>query len=475
MDDLYMSSVLFVSQMLGPVFTTYVFLFAPVLGIETAFGQFDLKFYVLFGMLMLSFQFMFDLLLQNFVEAYYGWNITQYLVSARTRFMHRNHRWVLLEKETKESHRLRKDLRLLNKMGFSSQFYFVASFATMCVLLFAFGGMIIITNSYNPFLDNFALPLTLYVIAFCRGLQVAIVRIGDALGIWLVKPKGEEGEEEGEEGEEGGEKAGDKQSMELSDKHELYVELGSDKESVRLFRQQVRAFYDMPDDYTSNDIAIQLHRYMLSKLPTMQGTTLEDMENQPDFVRSLAEEQAKLAGVEGEGEGEKAPKLADDGIVASAAPEETGYGEDNEDAAVAAMLVPPNRAQRALAQKQEKAQVAIRADTESLWPEELVSDIVWNQGELRARRRGGGHRTHGKSSHSRKRRGGDAKPTRHRRGASGASGASEASGASSGKSERSRGSHRSRPTSPQDPPDSRRSRGSRSHSRSRKGKRSAQE
>jgi len=360
MDDLYLSSVIFISQLFGPVFTTFVYMFAPVLGIETAFGQFDLQFYVLFGIIMSIMQFAFDILIQNFVEVFYGWKLNQVLGDARERFERRTHRWVLLDNDGPEDYRLRRDLRSINKMCFSSQFYFVAAYGTMGVIETVYGLMVMIRTGYSPFLDNWSLPLTVFVILFCHALRTLVVLFGDYMGVWLVDL----------------EKQQTKQvttATTLTDKHELFVELGSDEERLQSFRDQVRAFVELPDSVTTTDVAIQLQRFSMKQLPSLRGSSVEDIENMPGFVSRM-----RRAAAVSQGAAYAAGASASEQVNAKS--EATGGTAPAQGSVTADLVTLPGRAQRVLGQQLARESQAIPAGTDALWPDELNSNIVWKQG-----------------------------------------------------------------------------------------------
>ena len=60
-NDLYKNAIQFVAAMFSPFFTLFIYLFSKELGITTSFGQRDLIFYIMFGLVMLLFQFLFEI------------------------------------------------------------------------------------------------------------------------------------------------------------------------------------------------------------------------------------------------------------------------------------------------------------------------------------------------------------------------------------------------------------------------------
>ena len=89
--DLNQNAVLFVAAIFQPLFISIIVLFAEELGITTDFGGVDLVFYIIFGGIMLLFQFLYDLLVSNCMETAYGWKLNEYMKRARDAFEVRLH------------------------------------------------------------------------------------------------------------------------------------------------------------------------------------------------------------------------------------------------------------------------------------------------------------------------------------------------------------------------------------------------
>merc|ERR1712072_421420 len=107
-NDLYKSAIQFVAAMFSPGFTIFIYLFSAELGIITVFGQRDLIFYIYFGVLMLFFQFLYDIFVQNYVEMRYGWKLNMYLKKANEIFDQREKAWILKCPEAADSREISK-------------------------------------------------------------------------------------------------------------------------------------------------------------------------------------------------------------------------------------------------------------------------------------------------------------------------------------------------------------------------------
>merc|ERR1711871_72414 len=266
--DLFKNSILFVSQMFGPTFTFFVFIFARILGIETAFGGQDLVFYVIFGTIMLVYQFMYDLFVMNYVEMAYGWKLNQYLDRANQRFNARTSLWVLEEKLSQSAdQQVAKELRKIDQMGFSQQFYFLTSFTTFGTLIAVYGKMVFIYKNYNPFADNFALPIAFFTIATCYAIKICVLKTGDLMSIWS-RPGGDLDPEDPDilmANQKQQEKAKGKKAMRTGKATYLGTILQSD-EDIMDFRMNVQKLVDTPGGITPQDLAIRIHKYTDAKL-----------------------------------------------------------------------------------------------------------------------------------------------------------------------------------------------------------------
>jgi len=96
--DLNNNAVLFVAAIFSPLFILFIVLYSEELGITTDFGGIDLIFYIYFGVIMLLFQFLYDLLVSNCMETAYGWKLNAYMNEARQAFNDRKAIWILNDK-----------------------------------------------------------------------------------------------------------------------------------------------------------------------------------------------------------------------------------------------------------------------------------------------------------------------------------------------------------------------------------------
>ena len=93
--DLNANAVLFVAAIFQPILIIFIVMYSSELGITTDFGGVDLQFYIYFGIIMLMFQFLYDILVSNCMETAYGWKLNAYMYQARKSFSGRKTAWIL--------------------------------------------------------------------------------------------------------------------------------------------------------------------------------------------------------------------------------------------------------------------------------------------------------------------------------------------------------------------------------------------
>merc|ERR1711871_1739874 len=269
-NDLYKNAIQFVAAMFSPAFTLFIFTFSAELGITTSFGQRDLLFYVMFGLIMLLFQFLFDLLVQNYVEMRYGWKLNMYLKQASEIFANRPKAWIFKCPVAVESREITKKFRSIDRMCFSAQFYFVAAHITFGCLLSVYGLMVVINGGYEIFKDD-ALPfLALYTFALCYAGEVIAVKGAKQVLLWHKQDKEEvaelkeiEFQRKKRKGKSSAiatplveRKAADESSAFAKNK---MLSMLVDDNTLDIFRHNVQTVYKMPTGLTPTEMAMRIN------------------------------------------------------------------------------------------------------------------------------------------------------------------------------------------------------------------------
>jgi len=131
-----------------------------------------------------------DVFIQNSQELFHGWKIYEYLRYAQQRFINRTERWKLCEKEQDES--IDKNLRAVDQMCFSTQFYFINSLHSMGIVFVVFAVEMMILSEYNMFADPMFPAMVLYMLVMVRVIKLFCLKCADLLGLWMVFKNTEE-------------------------------------------------------------------------------------------------------------------------------------------------------------------------------------------------------------------------------------------------------------------------------------------
>ena len=182
--DLNTNAVLFVAAIFSPLFILFIVMFSTELGISTDFGGIDLQFYIYFGIIMLMFQFLYDILVSNCMETAYGWKLNAYLFTARKTFVERKAKWILNDADPAGIEYIQPNLRRIHKMAFSNQFYFVASALTYGTLLSVYGAAACVYNGYQLYRDNLMVPLCILMMILCWSIEVVSLKLARTVGLW---------------------------------------------------------------------------------------------------------------------------------------------------------------------------------------------------------------------------------------------------------------------------------------------------
>ena len=174
------------SLILTPFFLYFYFDFNPQLQLSFLFGirQKDLLIYLLFAGVIVFFQFIMDVVLFNTQELFHGWKVYEYMKYARYRFNNRSARWKGMELHFDES--ISAELRTVDQMCFSSQFYFLLGLGGAGSFLFVLSIEMMLRVNYNMFKDPCFLLLIGIVTGGCILVQNLSLFVADVTGVWKV-------------------------------------------------------------------------------------------------------------------------------------------------------------------------------------------------------------------------------------------------------------------------------------------------
>lgn len=145
----------------------------------------DLIFYFMFSFIIIPFQYNIDIFLHNILELVHGWKLHDYLAFCNERYKKRTRRWMGLDTELNEE--IAADLRTLDHMCFSDQFYFMSSLQALGIMLSVFGNLLVERSGYNMFRDPGVAFLAPSMIIGSKFYRKAIFKIVDRYKLWWVE------------------------------------------------------------------------------------------------------------------------------------------------------------------------------------------------------------------------------------------------------------------------------------------------
>jgi hypothetical protein len=138
-----------------------------------------------------------DIFLFNLEELIYNWKLFEYIQFCNERFANRSRRWVGLDNTINEE--LPPDLRSMDQMCLSTQFYLLGSLHASGIVMSVLGYMLVLHQQHNLFGDPMVMPLFSGVTIFLKGFGKVAIKIGDRFKIWVVEGE-DEIEDEYDEG-----------------------------------------------------------------------------------------------------------------------------------------------------------------------------------------------------------------------------------------------------------------------------------
>ena len=191
LQSMYRFSVDSLGTVVSPITIGVLFLFRREYNIAELYGirDQDLLFFMLFAIVMIPALWICDIFLHNSLELIWNWKLFEYIEFCSERFRNRSRRWVGLDTSINEE--LPADLRTLDQMCMSGQFFFLGSFHATGIVMTVLGYMLVLHKQHNMFGDMMVMPLWIMVVLMLRLMKILVMKIADKLQIWMV-----EGEQE---------------------------------------------------------------------------------------------------------------------------------------------------------------------------------------------------------------------------------------------------------------------------------------
>lgn len=145
----------------------------------------DMEIYLWYSLIILFFQLVTEVFVLNVVELFQGWKLYDYLVYCRYRFLQREQRWKGLESNLDEC--IEENLRTLDQMCFSSQFFMMCTVHITGVVFFVVAIEIMARAEYNLFGDP-AMPILLaFVLCCAMFVRRLVMFLAVKLEFWKIK------------------------------------------------------------------------------------------------------------------------------------------------------------------------------------------------------------------------------------------------------------------------------------------------
>lgn len=145
----------------------------------------DMEIYLWYSLIILFFQLVVEVFVLNVVELFQGWKLYDYLVYCRYRFLQREQRWKGLEPNLDEC--IEENLRTLDQMCFSSQFFMMCTVHITGIVFFVVAIEIMARAEYNLFGDP-AMPILLaFVLCCAMFVRRLVMFLAVKLEFWKIK------------------------------------------------------------------------------------------------------------------------------------------------------------------------------------------------------------------------------------------------------------------------------------------------
>ena len=196
---MYRFSVDTLGSIISPITIVVLFLFKDQFEVNRLYGMRsnDLVFFMYFSIFLIPALWVVDIFLFNLNELLWNWKLFEYVQFCNERFANRSRRWVGLDDTINEE--LPPDLRAMDQMCLSTQFYLLGSLHASGIVISVLGYMLVLHKFHNLFGDPMVMPLFIMVTLFLKLSRKLAMRFADRFEIWMVDGEAEH-EEEYDEG-----------------------------------------------------------------------------------------------------------------------------------------------------------------------------------------------------------------------------------------------------------------------------------
>jgi hypothetical protein len=184
---MYRYSVDTLGAVIAPITIVVLYMFRQEfeVGALYAMRASDLRFFMLFSFFIVPAMWIVDIFLFNLEELLWSWKLFEYIQFCQERYKNRSRRWVGLDTTINEE--LPPDLRAMDQMCLSVQFFMLGSLHASGIVMAVLGYMLVLHKSHNIFGDPMVMPIFfLMLLAFNVGRRL-VLRIADRFKVWMVE------------------------------------------------------------------------------------------------------------------------------------------------------------------------------------------------------------------------------------------------------------------------------------------------
>lgn len=145
----------------------------------------SVELFFLYGVMVLPFQFVIDVLLHNSNELFNGWAMHDFLDHLSQRYRSRTTAWSVCD--TQNADFIEESNRTLYNTCFSSQYFFMCTLhCSGMVLVLLSVHVFLLNDTYNIFQDKALLAIIPFIVAFCVIVHYLSYRLGILVRLWRV-------------------------------------------------------------------------------------------------------------------------------------------------------------------------------------------------------------------------------------------------------------------------------------------------
>lgn len=183
--DLGSNSIEYIAAWLFPTMIVFQYYFYDLLKIPTAKEFF--QYFIILSFIQGFAEIFYGIFLNNAIECKSGRLLSERITELSRVFKSRKTRWALSDATVHSGKQLSASQNTIQRLGFSTQHYFLMSFLTLGCMFQIFSYDIWVKWSYNPFKDPTVIVILPSVIVVCVMLEVGVIYIGRKFDVWKLK------------------------------------------------------------------------------------------------------------------------------------------------------------------------------------------------------------------------------------------------------------------------------------------------